>query len=423
MRIVLFRSEHEFHLFWPADLGGFATTRPAHAIEREPTVVLFGGSDAQGRRAFLHELTHQFIARAYGWVPMWMNEGLAAYFSTMRVEGGRAVLGEAVPGLYEQLGFLPPLPEIVGADRATFYGGGWSTEAGRDTRASHYAAAWALVHFFRNGPDAQRARFQAFVDAMNRGARAESAWAQTIGVEQLASLQREFHDYVGARASWDLMQARVSEPRAVAVDGLRVMSDEEVHLLWARIVPYPSIAEGQLAEARTQAPGSAEVSYARGCFALRHGRLAEAQASFRDALARAPAEPRYLYGLIAARGRAGGAAAGGGDLADAADTLARLAKTPDEHDLVAQLLAARGDPAQALRHAEQALALAPSDYLAYAARARAHFALGRMEEAVHDQERAVTFAPEEIVDRSLVETLAAYERAARKRPGPDLLPP
>ena len=95
MDVVLFAGAGEFHHFWPGDMSGVYFDRAPQDLERAPTMVLYGGLDGDARIVFLHELTHRFIARAYGWAPAWMNEGLADYFSTMRdrIGAGRSRRG------------------------------------------------------------------------------------------------------------------------------------------------------------------------------------------------------------------------------------------------------------------------------------------------------------------------------------------
>jgi tetratricopeptide (TPR) repeat protein len=335
----------------------------------------------------------------------------------MRLEQGRAILGEVVPERFLPLQFLPSVHDIVSADRATFYGGD------ADRTLTYYSGASALTHFFRNGPDVQRGRFQAYINAMNLGARSSEAWARTIGAEPPEVLEREFRRYVVGVSEWDLMQAPLARAKEPVLEGFRALSDEETHLLWVSLLPVGSAAsrlvQSELAEAARQDVGSAELAYVRGCVMLSQNRPAEALLLFRQAVARAPDEPRYLYGSVMARWRVGGAAALNDlQLREDARRLAGLALSADQHLLVARVLSERGGQMEAMIHVERALQLDPNYYLALSAKATIHFALGQFEDAVADQERAITFAPDEVVDPSLLGALATYRRAQATRGAP-----
>lgn len=342
MDIILLRSAGEFHHFWPRDMAGFYLDRPPQDLERAPTMVLYGNLDGEARVVFLHELTHRFIARAYGWAPVWLNEGLADYFSTMRVEGGRAILGAVPAGRLIEPSLVPSVRELVTADHAAFYGAWTGEDYGDLHRTSYYAGAYALVHLLRNGPDEQRRRFDAFVDAMNNGARADVAWASTIGVVPGDSLERIFRSHLSEWQDWDLFGARVEPLPIPAMRQARSMSDTEIHLLWARLVRASGEdakeVRAQLDDARAGDPASPEVAYVRGCFALADHRAGEALALFESALASEGSNPRYLYAAMEARLRGGDRSDAGVDLLD---RLSRVAKSADQLGAVALYLDAR----------------------------------------------------------------------------------
>jgi tetratricopeptide (TPR) repeat protein len=420
MDVVLFAGASEFHHFWPGDMGGAYFDRAPQDLERAPTLVLSGSLDGDARIILLHELTHRFIARAYGWAPAWLNEGLADYFSTMKIEGGRVVLGEIPPGRLVDPSLVPTVEELVRADHAAFYGQ-WTragTDEGAVHRARYYAGAYALVHLFRNGPDDQRKRFDDFVDAMNGGLRADDAWARTLGSVSSDALERAFREHLSAWRNWDFFAGELDPLPPSPPERVAPMREEDVHVLSARVM---SAAGGsavdvraQLDEARAVAADSAAVAYARGCLELSLGRTAEATELLDAALTKAPDEPRYLFATLLARARAGD---GSDALRDSMERLTRMAKSADELGAAAIFLSARGDHQAALRDAEAAVAADPGYALALAARARVNFEAGRYAEAVADQEHAVAFVPEDVDDRPLLDALDTYRRAqANKSP-------
>jgi tetratricopeptide (TPR) repeat protein len=410
--VVLFRDHGEFHGFWPRDMKGFYVDRPPQDLERSPTMVLYGDLHGDASEVFLHELTHRFITRAYGWAPPWMHEGLAEYFSTMRVEGGQAILGTVPEGVLIAPSLVPTVRELVIADHSAFYGAWTGEDYDGLHRARYYAGAYALVHLMRNGPDPVRRRFDVFVAAMNAGARADRAWAESFGVIAEESLEKAFRSHLAAWREWDLFGARVDSLPAAVPEQVRTMSDVEVHLLWARILRargdnVPIVRE-QLDEAGAQAPTSPLVAYARGCFEVAQQRLDAARPLFETALAGEPDNPHFLFAVLLVRLRSGEAPAA---VADLLDRLARVAKTADQLGAVALYESARGDQAAAMRRAEEAVASDPGYAGALAIRARVRFLAGDYEAAITDQERALTLLPEQIDDRPFVRVLDEYRRA------------
>jgi tetratricopeptide (TPR) repeat protein len=412
LAVVLFRDQGEFHGFWPRDMKGLYVDRPPQDLERAPTMVLYGDLHGDAREVFLHELTHRFIARAYGWAPPWMHEGLAGYFSTMRVEGGQAILGTVPDGVLIQPSLVPTVQELVTADRTGFYGAWTGEDYDGLHRARYYAGAYALVHLMRNGPDPVRRRFDVFVAAMNDGARADRAWAQAFGGIAAESLEELFRHHLEAWREWDLFGARVDPLPAAVPAQVRAMSDVEVHLLWARTVRAARdnvpIVRQQLDEALAQAPTSPQVAYARGCFELAQQRLDAARLLFEAALAAEPDNPHFLFALFQVRLRSGETPAA---VADLLGRLARVARTADELGAVALYESARGDQAAAMRHAGEAVASDPGYAGALAIRARVRFQAGDYDAAVTDQERALALLPEQVDDRPFVSVLDEYRRA------------
>ena len=247
---------------------------------------------------------------------------------------------------------------------------------------------------------------------MNGGARASDAWARTLGTVSSDDLERAFRDHLSAWRQWDLFAGELDPLPPSPPQPLAAMRDEEVHVLWARVM---SAAGGlavdvraQLEEARAAAADSAAVAYAKGCLELSLGRTAEATGLLDAALAKAPDDPRYLFATLVARARSGD---GSDALKDSMERLTRLAKSADELSAAAIFLSERGDHDAALRDAGAAVAADPGYALALAARARVNFEAGRYAEAIADQEQAVAFVPEQVDDWPLVDALDTYRRA------------
>ena len=153
------------------------------------------GSVDETRMTAQHELTHRFLHERFASLPAWLDEGLAVYYESAGVEGGRVVLGarshidlsgRPYSGTHGwgfehfevPLHLAPSVRELVDADRWDFYGireDGEHHQKETQRTSAFYAASWRLVHLLMNGPNvAYRTRFTAFLDDLGRGAKARS---------------------------------------------------------------------------------------------------------------------------------------------------------------------------------------------------------------------------------------------------------
>ncbi len=311
--------------------------------------------------------------------------------------------------------------ELLSVSRQTFYGSSAATIAGENTRNRYYRGSWAFVHFLQNGPAPIRAAFKAFIEKLDRGEPLRDAWHETLGKVPRETFEADFAAYLTAD-EWTGIERPIVAAPPTPIESVRPLRDEEVHLLWARLsrefLPPtdPRSASAQIAEAARSAPGSPEVSFARGRIALEFKRVDEASAAFAAALALSPEEPRYLVGALAAL--AARPTPWSDETVAAIRSLyvrlAATARTADELAMVARLEADDGKDAEALRHADAAVAADPANYGTFASRAFVHFRASRYAEAVRDQERAVALLPEEASTGPLDRTLEIYRESLHR---------
>jgi hypothetical protein len=246
---------------------GYFTTRSGH-----PTIVLSQSLlPEETRTHFLHELAHRFVYRRFKRVPTWLNEGLAQFYSTMRIEEDRLVVGDDLPSaaFWRQTHYstawhessiqllipaykAPGVRDLVDSERATFSPAAEHEVVSRKEReemTSYYAASWKLVHLLMNGPDAQtRARFQSFLSALGPRVDPRDAFRATFG-EDLSGLEALYRPYLTAEAT-----SRRNIPYAAATAGgaaakvtTRSMSDGEIHTLWDQLSAVRRAKQGSQA--------------------------------------------------------------------------------------------------------------------------------------------------------------------------------
>jgi hypothetical protein len=179
-------------------------------------------------QTFVHEVVHAMIHRSFDVAPAWLDEGLAQYLSTLRLEEGRAILGDPIPGAAAvPSSLLPSVRELTLAEPSRFH----AHEIDSVTAARYYAGAWALVHLFENGPVAYGARFRAFANALKDGKTADDAWRAAMAGLDETTLQSEYVTHARTSAG-RLIERRVTTLPQSSVK-LHAMTTAEVRSLWA----------------------------------------------------------------------------------------------------------------------------------------------------------------------------------------------
>jgi tetratricopeptide (TPR) repeat protein len=115
-------------------------------------------------RAVYHEFVHYFVHNHLPYVPLWLNEGLAEYYSTIRLERAHAKLGLPIEDHRRWLEQheLMPLPQLFAIDpRSPEY------RAGID-QGTFYAQSWAVTHYLMSLPD--KMRMQSLLRELRGGA-------------------------------------------------------------------------------------------------------------------------------------------------------------------------------------------------------------------------------------------------------------
>ena len=135
VQIVLFKSKRDYLPYRPNE-GAAAYFQSGPEVDR---IVMVAGSE---ETVAIHEYVHLLVRRSGLRLPLWINEGLADLYSTMRQVGGRLVVGYAHPGRIATLlreKWVPLEQVLVAGKESQHY-----TE--RERRGKFYAESWALTH-------------------------------------------------------------------------------------------------------------------------------------------------------------------------------------------------------------------------------------------------------------------------------------
>lgn len=124
-----------------------------------------------------HEFTHLWLRNNLREIPVWVNEGLAVYYSTFRAGETTAEIGRAHLGYsawvrdHRVLG----IDDLFGLERDTTV-----FTRDDDRRSSFYADSWLLLHHLLQSTDANRSGFERFLEGLRRGDDPRRAFAASF---------------------------------------------------------------------------------------------------------------------------------------------------------------------------------------------------------------------------------------------------
>jgi len=203
--VIVFPNEKAFTPFKPTYQGkpregvrGYYA--PGRSVD---FIAMESGSDVTDRVIF-HEYAHQVMSNGMRNVPVWFGEGLAEYYSTFRLVGGRtAYLGDVI---VEHLRMLKnvqryPLSTLLTVDHS-------SVLYNESTRAGvFYAEAWALTHMLLNGDHPRTKELAAYLGRVQNGMPDVQAWDETLGTTRT---ENEFLEYL-ARTAFRTLYINLAE--------------------------------------------------------------------------------------------------------------------------------------------------------------------------------------------------------------------
>ena len=183
VRIVLFRSKKEYLPYRPGEVAA-AFYLSGHDAD---LIVLVAGNESS---AAIHEYVHLLVRHLGLRLPLWMNEGLADLYSSMRQVSGQFVVDYAPP---ERIATLRgenwvPLEQVLLAGRDSQH----YTE--RERAGKFYAESWALTHMLTLSQE-YRPKVTELLQLLTDGTPSVTALETVYGIP-IEKLQRELQSYV-----------------------------------------------------------------------------------------------------------------------------------------------------------------------------------------------------------------------------------
>lgn len=264
LRVVLLSSDTLFSDLRPsANSAGFYQS----SADEDWIVVRWGRPDSE--RAMSHELVHAFLEHSGPRRPLWLEEGLAEFYSTARLEPKGWIIG-------------PPIETHVRAlNQSTWLGEREFFEARHDSAlrdegsriGRFYAQSWAVVHYLLTTPGV-REKTPALFTALGDGVPFARACEMALGQRQGLLLE-------SARRAVELARFQTARIAAYPADRPApppiALSAEEADAVLVSLAL--AVGRPRMAERAARSPAQ------RGLLALRYGDLPAAEKLLAEAVA------------------------------------------------------------------------------------------------------------------------------------------
>lgn len=272
VRIIAFSSEKEYKPYRVSD-GAFAY----YLHTRERDYIVMQDIAPEHYPAAVHEYTHLVIDHLKLRLPVWLNEGLADFYSSLEAQGDRATVGRPLPGrvatLFNQRWM--DWKVLFAVDRNSPY----YNENGK--MSIFYAQSWALTHMLEAG-DGYRESFPKFLGALAIGKPAQEAFQAVYG-KSLNDVDKDLRHYLERRTVYALV-FDVKLQKSELEPDIQPLSDLQQNLTLADLLASQESkateARIKLAALARQYPDSAEVEESLGYLAWQQRDVQQARIHF-----------------------------------------------------------------------------------------------------------------------------------------------
>jgi tetratricopeptide (TPR) repeat protein len=248
-----------------------------------------------------HEYFHVYAHRQGIILPEWLEEGLAEYYSTLRVEDDRAIVGlplHRADSQYREIWSVRELFPITEADVSRM------TPAAKER---FYRRSWLLTHLLRSTVP-WRDGFPRLLERIQQ-ASTEAALAEVYGpaIDRLDSLIYSYRPQPEASPAWTVSRRQAREPESQGA-GIRFqpvdLAPWEVPLLQAdvfAILGRQDVAATAYERLSREFPAVPEILEAQGQLALERFDLKAAEAFFEEAAKRSSSSAEVYHRLATLR--------------------------------------------------------------------------------------------------------------------------
>ncbi len=287
-RIIAFSGREQFVNYTPNPrAAAYYTPNPRHDF------IVMTDLSPESNRFAVHEYMHLIVRHSGLHIPVWLNEGWADVYSSLRTVKDGVAVGDLLPDRMKALEASPWLDfhTLTSVDaNSPIYNEG-------DRTGLFYAQSWALAHMLFLAPD-YKANFGRFVIALHRGATTEAAFEQAwnkSGDQVFADLHRYFDRRKLQGAIFEVRLPKSdAEPRSAPV------SDFSSALLLGDLqaaLHHPDQAKAEYAKALAESPADPALMLSLGYLAAEQRDPALARRYFTQAFDAGSSDPTMCLAL------------------------------------------------------------------------------------------------------------------------------
>jgi hypothetical protein len=241
--VIVFPDDRSFAPFRPTYEGKTVNVGGLYASQAHINYILLGPAHASDDdlRGLFHEFTHLVIANTSPGIPLWLNEGLAEYYSSFQIDddGREVVIGRSIDSHLHVLARERwiPLSQLIATDQSSSQ----YNESAR--RGMFYAESWALVHMLLEGTPDRSSELAEYVDETLAGVPASNAWARAFTHDDVFTSLRQYVERPVLRSHRYVLPARLEAGTATQVefpDADRVAIFDDVMVALGRKPPAPA---------------------------------------------------------------------------------------------------------------------------------------------------------------------------------------
>jgi tetratricopeptide (TPR) repeat protein len=279
-----------------------------------------------------HEYAHLLLANGVRSIPVWVNEGLAEYYSSYKLSADArsaeigGILAWRVALLRDR---LLPLSQVIAVDSTT------ALHDATERRSIFYAESWALIHYLLSEVPDGGARLNHYAAMMAEGRRSADAFSEAFGATP-ADFEKQLRLYLG-RPTFTATRYTFKERIAVDQPGPpRVLGAVEADA-WLgdlqRRLGRTSEAVPRIEAAAAAGVDSAVAQRALGLLRVSQQRIGEGVAALERARALAPDDfaTQFLHGVTLLRADRGAGKQTASATASLARAVALRSESSDAH--------------------------------------------------------------------------------------------
>lgn len=286
VRVIVFRSQNEYQ---PYRLRG--NTDAYYVAYGSRNYIVLSAADPGGLHVAAHEYAHLILHASGLQKPLWLNEGLSEFFSTVEISTHGSTLGGDIPAnsqLLQHSTWLPMTEVLTSTDETR-------PSDDRQKTALYYAQCWALTEMLmlsqEYGP-----HLHDLISSLTLGTASLEAF-QTILKKSPAAITTDLQ-------SWEAGRTRLSAVSFPAVTSAGVSVEVSAVSPFASRAMLADLlqAAGQLDRAEAlyrdlakEASSAPDPHAALGAIALRRGDLTTARLEWKQAIDRGIADAKLCF--------------------------------------------------------------------------------------------------------------------------------